>query len=312
MGLATHLGPWLLGTVKNSTATSTTVATTALGVGFANGSYRNTGATTCIQTAPGAVNFSTAGTTTILGIPGNVVNAVATTASSTTMTLVGTTAAAANIFSGMTVVGPGIVGNTTVASVSGSTVTLSAATSTTVTAQGFQFFNGLVTNSSPLVCPTNMNPMILPAGAYIKDIIVDVLTAFNPTAASGGTSSITIQLLNSTGTYVLGVVNGGSGGATMTIPVGRYSIGTNAAGSGTASDVLPTASSLMYLNNVRAGQNTTTDQIVQAVYAQAGTTLVAATTGLATVSIEYAVRNPDGTSFPQTPNITSNPLQVSY
>jgi len=36
MGLATHLGPWLLGTLKNTTGTTA-------------GTLRNTGATTCVQ-----------------------------------------------------------------------------------------------------------------------------------------------------------------------------------------------------------------------------------------------------------------------
>jgi len=49
MGLATHLGPWLLGTVKNTTGTTA-------------GTLRNTGATPCIQFRTTAATEQTAGT----------------------------------------------------------------------------------------------------------------------------------------------------------------------------------------------------------------------------------------------------------
>lgn len=42
MGIATHLGPWLLGTVKNTTGSSA-------------GTVRNTGATVCVQSADVAI-----------------------------------------------------------------------------------------------------------------------------------------------------------------------------------------------------------------------------------------------------------------
>ena len=49
MGLASHLGPWLLGTVKNTTGTIA-------------GEIRNMGATTCAQAFPVAYTDITAGT----------------------------------------------------------------------------------------------------------------------------------------------------------------------------------------------------------------------------------------------------------
>jgi hypothetical protein len=50
MGLATHLGPWLLGTVKNTTGTTA-------------GTVRNVGACPCIQTKTVAYGDTTAQTT---------------------------------------------------------------------------------------------------------------------------------------------------------------------------------------------------------------------------------------------------------
>lgn len=49
MGLATHLGPWLLGTVKNTTGTTA-------------GTIRNMGATVCTQTGVTTVSDTTATT----------------------------------------------------------------------------------------------------------------------------------------------------------------------------------------------------------------------------------------------------------
>ena len=49
MGLASHLGPWLLGTVKNTTGTTA-------------GNIRNMGATTCSQSIPVAYTDVTAAT----------------------------------------------------------------------------------------------------------------------------------------------------------------------------------------------------------------------------------------------------------
>ena len=53
MGFATHLGPWLLGTVKNTTGTTA-------------GTIRNMGATVVTQTATTTVNDTTAATEFVL------------------------------------------------------------------------------------------------------------------------------------------------------------------------------------------------------------------------------------------------------
>jgi hypothetical protein len=53
MGLATHLGPWLLGTVKNTTGTTA-------------GTLRNTGAATTVQTGVTTVSDTSANTLFVL------------------------------------------------------------------------------------------------------------------------------------------------------------------------------------------------------------------------------------------------------
>jgi hypothetical protein len=288
MGLATHLGPWLVGTIKNSSNTSTTVSTAQIG------SYRNVGSTTAVQTSPGGVLYTTTSATTLL-TPGNVIQCVGGT-SSTTLTLTGTTAALKGIVSGLKVVGPGIAAGTTVSSVSGSTVTLSAAATANATSPApFMFFD-----------PTlgyNNNPVVLPAGAFINDIYVDVLTQFNFGAASSAAGTFTVSLLNSTATYNLATIST-SGSTTAPLNVGRYNLS-----GATGGMVAANAIGAMLLSNISSGQNTPTDGIIQAFVTSGGTTPTL-TTGMATVSIEYSVRNPDGTYYPQTQNATGG--NVTY
>lgn len=283
MGLATHLGPWLVGTVKNPSNTSTTVSAAQIG------QYRNVGSTVAVQTSPGGVLYTNTTATTLL-TPGNVISCVGGTSSST-LTLTGTTAALEGIVSGLKVVGPGIAAGTTVTSVSGSTVTLSAAVSASATSPApFLFFDSTL--------GYNNNPVVLPAGAFINNIYLDVLTQFNTTGTTSTTSAITINLLNAQASYNLAVYSV-TGTTSATLAVGRYAL-SGATGGMTASNAI----AAMLLSNISSGQNTPTDGIIQATFSQSSTgTLTAATTGMATVSVEYSVRNPDGTYYPQTPNV---------
>jgi len=152
MGFATHLGPWLLGTVKNTTGTTA-------------GTIQNTGCTTVVQST--AIAF---GTTTAI------------------------------------------------------------------------------------------NVAVLPAGAQITNIFIDVTTAFN--AATGNTITV------ATGATTLATA-----GSTSTTPL--------AAGRATV-----TAANLSTWINVG-----TTDLIVTGIFANTGT---AATTGAATITIQYVVRDSSG------------------
>jgi len=277
MGLATHLGPWLVGTVKNPSNTSATISSSGLGTSANTGTYRNTGATLAMQTSPGGILYTNTSATT-LTTPGNVVQAVGGT-SSTTLTLTGTTAAAEGIALGMTVVGPGIAAGTTITAASGSAITLSTAVTTSATSPApFLFY----VNTT-----TNVDPLVLPAGSVITSVYVDVLTAFN----AGTNNTISLQLLNSTATYTFAslVATGAS------IAVGRYSLGSIPSATIAFSS---TAIGSMLMTNISSGQNIPTDAILQATFAGTGT---AASAGMASVTVTYAVCNSDGTYFPQIP-----------
>jgi hypothetical protein len=123
-----------------------------------------------------------------------------------------------------------------------------------------------VTQSAAITKATTSaaNVAVLPAGAQILNIYVDVTAAFN--AATGNTITI------ATGATTLGTV----GDATTTpVPAGRATVVTAAPSTW-----------------VNVG---TSDIIVTAVFAGVGT---AATTGAATITIEYVVRNSDGAQAP--------------
>lgn len=108
------------------------------------------------------------------------------------------------------------------------------------------------------------NVAVLPAGAQILNIYVDVTADFN--AATGNTITV------AKGATTLATV----GGATTTpISAGRATV---------------TTAGVDTWVNVGA-----TDAIITAVFAGVGT---AATTGAATITIEYVVRNSDGAQAP--------------
>lgn len=166
---------------------------------------------------------------------------------------------------------------------------------------GYQFgtvtFANTTANSNLTYTQTNasspVGTVILPAGAYIETINVDVTTAFN----AGTTNLITIALspTSATAGTTLATV-----GTTTSIPVGRFSLGIVATATYTQSNTA-------YWVNVSNTQTTPTDQFILAWFTQTGT---AATTGVATISLGYVVRFPDGSWYKQSPQspITSTTI----
>lgn len=144
--------------------------------------------------------------------------------------------------------------------------------------------------------------MVLPAGSYIDNINVDILTAFN--AGTNNSIIIAITPTNGTaGTIIFELV-----GTAVTLPVGRYLLGTTGTGIATWSGA-GANTNIPYWTNISYGQATPTDQIVQAYFTGTGT---AATTGSAIITVDYALRNPDTSYFPQTPTspIANPPVQT--
>lgn len=148
---------------------------------------------------------------------------------------------------------------------------------------------GTIRNVGPVVCVqsaamtysnttgSKKTVAVLPAGSKINRVYLDVTTAFN----AGTNNVVTIQ---TSGGTVIGTVTNTDGN----MVVGRYTEGGPAAG--VTGGFIYTGTSSATIVNVG-----TSDVILQAVYSSTGT---AASTGAATVSVEYTVRNPDGTFAP--------------
>lgn len=133
--------------------------------------------------------------------------------------------------------------------------------------------------------------VVLPAGAYIDNINIDVTVAFN--AATNNTISVGLTPTSGVaGTTIFQIV-----GTAVTIPVGRWSLGVVGTGLVTWSGA-GVNTAIPYWANVSNAQANPTDQIVTAWFTGTGT---AATTGTAIIGIDYAVRNPDGSWYQQSP-----------
>jgi hypothetical protein len=145
--------------------------------------------------------------------------------------------------------------------------------------------------------------VVLPAGAFITNIYADVTAAFN--ASTNNTLTVAISATNGTaGMVIFQVVGTG-----VNIPVGRWdldAVGTTlAVWSGSGADT-----NIPYWTNVSYLQTTPTNQIVQAYFTGTGT---AASTGAASITIVYILRNADGSWYLQTPAYPiANPATVTY
>ena len=128
--------------------------------------------------------------------------------------------------------------------------------------------------------------VIIPAGAYIDNINIDVTTAFN----AGTNNTITVALSPTSATAGTTLATVTATGAT--IGTGRYTLGITI---GSAAFAL---SNVAYWANVSNGQTAPTDQFVLAWFTGTGT---GATTGAATIAVDYALRFPDGSWYQQTP-----------
>jgi len=122
MAIATHLGPWLLGTVKNTT-------------GSTAGTVRNTGATVVSQTVTipfASINASLTGTAFVLPA-GSIIHATQffTTATFSAATTIKTSIGATDISAATTITGPAAPANLTAATAADATTALISNVGTT-------------------------------------------------------------------------------------------------------------------------------------------------------------------------------------
>lgn len=125
---------------------------------------------------------------------------------------------------------------------------------------------------------------VVPAGAMIVGVIIDATATFD----AGTNNVITVQTGNAT--TGSNVVASGQALATFTKSANTITAQRAIAGATTGFAYTTTAANVPVLTNVG-----TSDLIIQAVYSSTGT---AATGGSAVVTIQYVVRNSDGSTAP--------------
>jgi len=246
MGLQTHLGPQLLGTVKSNNpalvTTNNPLSTswpTFLGTGQTNG-VRNLGVGDGTQFGSFVIGATTTFPTSQTGVT------LGTQSFTNTVT--------ANFYPGVYTTGPA----------------------------GQQQFQ----------------PMVIPAGSYISALVLDI-----PTSIAGSGTAFTVTGFNLIAwgapgtTYAAGqqILN-----HTGAVTAGRYQVGV--------SGFLVSSGGIGYMIN-----SGNTDTIIQAQITATATGAGAFTFGSGYIGVNYTIRNPDGSWYPQTPTSPiSNPPVITY
>jgi len=171
--------------------------------------------------------------------------------------------------------GPWLLG--TVKNTTGTTPGLLRNMGATVVLQNAAYTTPTGVSTSAAYTGTATTVAVLPAGAIIHAIIVDVTTAF--VGASGATT-----LTFTTGNATTGLSSNFASGSTMGVVTATSSIAVG------RSTVTPNTTNLALFNNVG-----TTDLIVQLTFATAGNYTSG---GSVNIQVVYAVRNGDGTFNP--------------
>ena len=314
MGLQTHIGPQLLGTVKNNNPSVVTSSSpTAGGLGTSTGTFSSGALSTGVPT--GTVWPPFLGTGQTNGIRNLGVGD-------------GTQF-------GSFIIQP-YSGNSTAFSTgqTGVTVPFLTNTNTGTTATTYAFYPGVYTTG-----PTGQQqfqPMVMPAGTYVAAVVFDI-------TALASISSVTQGVTTSTGTAfaagttctssaVLSLYAVGAPGTTYATP---QLICQHSGSGGTGASSVTSAWNSLQRNQVGSGSglsipaNATpylvntgnTDTILMCVISLLlGTNTggsPSASIGLGGVSgyigINYTIRNPDGSWYPQTPTSPiANPPVITY
>jgi hypothetical protein len=155
-------------------------------------------------------------------------------------------------------------------------------------------------------------PVVIPAGSYIEGINLDITTAFT----FGGTPTgfvISFNLIgttNSAYTTAQTVATAGTAASvTVLNTVGRYVAGNTGVTNTSTSPLSYTGSAtpLAMLSNTGV-----TDTMLQIVYTFTAGTSPTITAGAFSLAIDYCLRNPDGTWYPQTPPATGTTFPITY
>jgi len=153
-------------------------------------------------------------------------------------------------------------------------------------------------------------PIVIPAGAYIDNIDLNIYTALSFSGSPTG-FQIAVNLIGAPGsTYASAqnIANIGSSANTTVLPTaGNYALGST-------TTAIASTNPIVASSNVSAITNTgPTDTLLQLVFTFTGGTTPAISGGSIGFMVSYAVRNPDGSWYPQTPTSPiANPPVATY
>ena len=156
-------------------------------------------------------------------------------------------------------------------------------------------------------------PIVIPAGAYIDNIDLNITTAFT----FGGTPTgfvLSLNLIGAPGsTYGTAqtIATAGTAASTTILgSIGNYALANSGATSVAGAPLVATSSATPLAMLLNTGP---TDSMVQLVLTFTGGTSPTITAGALTFLFSYVVRNPDGTWYPQTPvTPIGNPPAQTY
>ena len=287
MGLQTHLGPQLLGTVKNNNPALVTSANP-----IAGGLGASTGTITSGVLASGVPT-------------GTVWPPFLGTGQSNGVRNLGV--GDGTQFGAFTVGSTSFPTNQSGVVISNSVLTNS---NTGTTATTYAFYPGIYTTGG------QFQPMVMPAGSYLSAFVFDIVTGFTIGGTPGTTSQIQLAV------YAVGAP--GTTYATPQLLMTHTGLGTavgtgvsaawataqrNQVGSGSGLS-LP-ANATGYL--VNSGNTDTILMCVISLLLGNGTGPLTLTAGCGYLGVNYTIRNPDGSWYPQTPTSPiANPPVATY
>lgn len=185
-------------------------------------------------------------------------------------------------------------------------ITVPSATLTGIAAASFPY------TFFPTTTVSGVNyPLVIPAGSYIDNIDFNITTAI--TFSGAPTSlAVNVQLIGAAGsTYASAQTIAVATLTAASLPtIGNYEW-TNSSTTATATlPLVATASATPLAMLINTG---TTDSILQLNMVFTGGASPAISAGAFGFAINYVVRNPDGTAYPQTPPNTANqPPTATY
>lgn len=185
-------------------------------------------------------------------------------------------------------------------------ITIPQATLTAIPAASFPY------TFYPTYSVSGVNyPIVLPAGSYIDNIDLNIFTAVGFSGTPTG-FVISVNLVGAPGSTYATPVTIATAGTTASVTIlntaGNYALGNSNTTSAAGTPLVTATTAMPMITNVGP-----TDVMMQLTLTFTGGTTPAISAGSIGFAFSYAIRNPDGTNYPQTPTSPiANPPVATY